>query len=179
MVKSWKAFDSDFWNAIDFYTLIPSQTWNPRIRSTVSPKTLSSIYVLFSSFHPLIFIFILQAYLRCHVGGTDEPGGNDANHDGRKPYSLWCYCEALADLQYVLYPSLSSSSPISDSFVGIDKHLPKPQRRGAIIILGMLALAKRSVLTDKVDVMLRVGLGPLGKVRIKTWILSCTLHSLR
>ncbi|KAF8155920.1 non-SMC mitotic condensation complex subunit 1-domain-containing protein [Crassisporium funariophilum] len=42
-------------------------------------------------------------------------------------------------------------------------HLPKPQRRGAIIILGMLALAKRSVLTDKVDVMLKVGLGPLGK----------------
>lgn len=32
----------------------------------------------------------------------------------------------------------------------------------------MLALAKRSVLTDKVGVMLRVGLGPLGKVRIKS-----------
>ena len=33
----------------------------------------------------------------------------------------------------------------------------------------MLALAKRSVLTDKVTVMLRVGLGPLGKVRIKSF----------
>ena len=50
------------------------------------------------------------------------------------------------------------------SFPGKEKHLPKPQRRGAIIILGMLALAKRSVLTDKVDVMLKIGLGPLGKV---------------
>lgn len=48
---------------------------------------------------------------------------------------------------------------------GAERHLPKPQRRGAIIILGMLALAKRSVLADKVDVMLKVGLGALGKVR--------------
>ncbi|KAF9479751.1 hypothetical protein BDN70DRAFT_833871 [Pholiota conissans] len=44
-----------------------------------------------------------------------------------------------------------------------EKHLPKPQRRGAITILGMLALSKRSILTDKVEVMLKVGLGPLGK----------------
>ena len=63
----------------------------------------------------------------------------------------------------------SSRSPhhVSDYLVGKEKPLPKPQRRGAIIILGMLALAKRSVLTDKVAVMLKVGLGPLGKVRIK------------
>ncbi|KAI0038666.1 hypothetical protein FA95DRAFT_1567609 [Auriscalpium vulgare] len=44
-----------------------------------------------------------------------------------------------------------------------DRPLPKQQRRGAIIILGMLALAKRSVVTDKVDVLLRIGLGPMGK----------------
>ncbi|KAF8069057.1 non-SMC mitotic condensation complex subunit 1-domain-containing protein [Lyophyllum atratum] len=44
-----------------------------------------------------------------------------------------------------------------------NKQLPKPQRRGAIIILGMLALAKRSVLTDRVETMLKVGLGPFGK----------------
>jgi condensin complex subunit 1 len=42
--------------------------------------------------------------------------------------------------------------------------LPKAQRRGAIIILGMLALANRNVLTDKVDVLLKIGLGPYGKV---------------
>lgn len=42
--------------------------------------------------------------------------------------------------------------------------MPKPQRRGAIIILGMLALAKRSVVTDRVDTLLRIGLGPFGKV---------------
>ena len=49
---------------------------------------------------------------------------------------------------------------------GKDKHIPKPQRRGAIIILGMLALSKRGILTDKVDVLLKVGLGHLGKVSV-------------
>jgi len=45
-------------------------------------------------------------------------------------------------------------------------NLPKPQRRGAILILGMLALSKKDVLMDKVDVMLKIGLGPKGKVSI-------------
>ncbi|KAJ6448906.1 non-SMC mitotic condensation complex subunit 1-domain-containing protein [Mycena sanguinolenta] len=49
------------------------------------------------------------------------------------------------------------------SVYSINKSLPRAQRRGAIIILGMLALAKRGVLTDHVDVMLKVGLGHLGK----------------
>jgi condensin complex subunit 1 len=38
------------------------------------------------------------------------------------------------------------------------------QRRGAIIILGMLAVAKREVVTERVDTLLKIGLGPLGKV---------------
>lgn len=49
-------------------------------------------------------------------------------------------------------------------FPGAEKRLPNFQRRGAIILLGMLAIAKRSVVADKVDVMLKVGLGALGKV---------------
>ena len=47
---------------------------------------------------------------------------------------------------------------------GSDKPLPKNQRRGAIIILGMLAVARRHIVTEKIDVLLKVGLGPLGKV---------------
>ncbi|KAJ7732950.1 hypothetical protein DFH07DRAFT_990553, partial [Mycena maculata] len=45
----------------------------------------------------------------------------------------------------------------------INKPLPKTQWQGAIIILRMLALAKCGVLTDHVDVMLKVSLGHLGK----------------
>jgi condensin complex subunit 1 len=59
-------------------------------------------------------------------------------------------------------------------YAGSDRPLPKPQRRGAIIILGMLALAKRSVVTDRVDTLLRVGLGPLGKVGNSQISLSLT-----
>lgn len=36
------------------------------------------------------------------------------------------------------------------------------QRRGAIIVLGMLATARREIISEHVDTLLRVGLGPLG-----------------
>ena len=52
------------------------------------------------------------------------------------------------------------------TIIGSDKPLPRNQRRGAIIILGMLAVARRHIVTERVDVLLRVGLGPLGKVDI-------------
>ncbi|KAF8207249.1 non-SMC mitotic condensation complex subunit 1-domain-containing protein [Mycena galopus ATCC 62051] len=55
----------------------------------------------------------------------------------------------------------------------INKSLPKTQRQGAIIILGMLALAKRGVLTDHVDVMLKVGLGHLGKADLTLARYTC------
>ncbi|KAK2461131.1 hypothetical protein APHAL10511_006658 [Amanita phalloides] len=51
--------------------------------------------------------------------------------------------------------------------------LPKAQRRGAIIILGMIALAKRNVLTDHVDVMLKVGLGSWGKADLGLARFTC------
>lgn len=48
-----------------------------------------------------------------------------------------------------------------------NREIPKLQRQGAIIILGMLALAKREVVTEGVDALLRIGLGPLGMVRAR------------
>jgi condensin complex subunit 1 len=41
--------------------------------------------------------------------------------------------------------------------------IQKSQRRGAIVILSMLAKAKTKIVSDKIDVMLRIGLGSLGK----------------
>ncbi|WWC85617.1 uncharacterized protein L201_000481 [Kwoniella dendrophila CBS 6074] len=43
-----------------------------------------------------------------------------------------------------------------------DQEIPKPQRQGAIIILGMLGLARREVVTERVEALLKIGLGPLG-----------------
>ncbi|KAI9479008.1 condensin complex non-SMC subunit Cnd1 [Coemansia sp. RSA 989] len=42
------------------------------------------------------------------------------------------------------------------------KPLPPAQRRGAIIILGMLAQANRAIVTDDIDLYLRIGLGKYG-----------------
>ncbi|KAI9306089.1 non-SMC mitotic condensation complex subunit 1-domain-containing protein [Cunninghamella echinulata] len=42
-------------------------------------------------------------------------------------------------------------------------HIPKKQRRGSIIILGMLAKANTDVVSEKIDLMLNIGLGPIGK----------------
>jgi hypothetical protein len=47
---------------------------------------------------------------------------------------------------------------------GADKDIPRSQRRGAIVILGMVAVARRQVVTERIDTLLNVGLGPLGKV---------------
>lgn len=70
---------------------------------------------------------------------------------------------------------LSSSYQTEFSPLASPMHLPKEQRRGAIIILGMLAIAKpRDVLGDRVEVMLKVGLGKLGKV-----CAHVTFHSFR
>lgn len=49
-----------------------------------------------------------------------------------------------------------------------DRSLPKPQRRGAVVILGMLALARRSVIADRTDALMKTGLGKLGQVRSRT-----------
>ncbi|KAH7345411.1 non-SMC mitotic condensation complex subunit 1-domain-containing protein [Rhizoctonia solani] len=44
-----------------------------------------------------------------------------------------------------------------------DKDIPQSQRRGAIVILGMIAVAKQKVVTERIDTLLQVGLGPIGK----------------
>lgn len=51
-----------------------------------------------------------------------------------------------------------------EALLGTDKDISRQQRRGAIIILGMIAGAKRQIVTDHVDTLLKVGLGPRGKV---------------
>ncbi|KAI8991499.1 non-SMC mitotic condensation complex subunit 1-domain-containing protein [Mycotypha africana] len=51
--------------------------------------------------------------------------------------------------------------------------IQKSQRRGAIIILGMLAKAKTSIVADKIDVMLKIGLGFLGKADLELAKYTC------
>ncbi|KAI0723732.1 non-SMC mitotic condensation complex subunit 1-domain-containing protein [Cerioporus squamosus] len=53
------------------------------------------------------------------------------------------------------------------------RSLQRAQRRGAIIILGMLALAKRQVVADRVDTLVKIGLGDLGKVDLTLARYTC------
>ncbi|KAF9428681.1 Condensin complex subunit [Podila epigama] len=53
------------------------------------------------------------------------------------------------------------------------KEIPNPQRRGAIIILGMLAKAKPDIVSQKIDVILRIGLGKHGKSDLALARYSC------
>ncbi|KAF7319328.1 Condensin complex subunit 1 [Mycena chlorophos] len=53
------------------------------------------------------------------------------------------------------------------------RNIPPEQRRGAIMILGMLAVARRSVVADHVGVMLKIGLGRLGRDDLKLARYTC------
>lgn len=46
---------------------------------------------------------------------------------------------------------------------GVNKEISRAQRRGAIIVLGMIAVASPEIVVKEVDTMLRVGLGQLGR----------------
>lgn len=53
------------------------------------------------------------------------------------------------------------------------KEISKTQRRGAIIILGMLALADSDIVARELDTLLNIGLGPLGKSDLELARYSC------
>lgn len=59
-------------------------------------------------------------------------------------------------------PTVAHSNP------GANQKIPSDQRRGSIIILGMLGVAKpEEVLKPQVELMLKVGLGKMGKVNLR------------
>ncbi|KAG0208089.1 Condensin complex subunit [Mortierella sp. GBA30] len=53
------------------------------------------------------------------------------------------------------------------------KDIPNPQRRGAIIILGMLAKAKSDIVAQKIETILKIGLGKHGKADLALARYSC------
>ncbi|KAI8393588.1 non-SMC mitotic condensation complex subunit 1-domain-containing protein [Radiomyces spectabilis] len=85
----------------------------------------------------------------------------------------------LTSLEQVL-STLMPDSVISDQVIyklwsvyAFKGNIPKSQRRGAIIILGMLAKANTEIISGKIDLLLRVGLGRLGKADLSLAKYSC------
>ncbi|KAF8309106.1 hypothetical protein DL93DRAFT_2063311 [Clavulina sp. PMI_390] len=73
---------------------------------------------------------------------------------------------SLEELMRTLYEDGRVSGDVVDTLWQVysaDREIPRFQRRGAIIVLGMFALAKGEIVTDRVDTLLRIGLGPLGR----------------
>ncbi|KAJ2958011.1 hypothetical protein NQZ79_g6363 [Umbelopsis isabellina] len=53
------------------------------------------------------------------------------------------------------------------------REIPKPQRQGAILVLGMLAKAKTEIVSEKIDVLLKIGLGALGRADLTLAKYTC------
>ncbi|KAK3842793.1 MAG: armadillo-type protein [Linnemannia gamsii] len=85
-------------------------------------------------------------------------------------------------LTVIVTDSLTGSNDISISDEVVEKlwqvyshhkDIPNPQRRGAIIILGMLAKAKSDIVANKIETILRIGLGKHGRADLALARYSC------
>lgn len=56
---------------------------------------------------------------------------------------------------------------------GAEKEIPRAQRRGAIIVLGMIAAARRHIVTNRIDEIIRIGFGKRGKADLVLAKYSC------
>lgn len=59
----------------------------------------------------------------------------------------------------------------------VNRAIPRSQRRGAIIVLGMLAVSKRDIVSDRLDLLLSIGLGPIGSKDIVLMKYTCVALS--
>lgn len=115
----------------------------------------------------------------------DAPGsfsGNDAaNFIARNMISL-TFGATPAELTSLeqLLSTMVKAGHVSDLVVsklwqvyGVNKDISKAQRRGAIIVLGMIAVADPNMVVKETDTMLRVGLGPLGRADLMLARFTC------
>ncbi|KAF9959343.1 Condensin complex subunit [Modicella reniformis] len=85
-------------------------------------------------------------------------------------------------LSIIVADSMANTSDITISDEVIEKlwqvyshskDIPNPQRRGAIIILGMLAKAKPDIVAQKIETILKIGLGKHGRADLALARYSC------
>ncbi|ORY02109.1 hypothetical protein K493DRAFT_387433 [Basidiobolus meristosporus CBS 931.73] len=53
------------------------------------------------------------------------------------------------------------------------KEIPAAQRRGAIVILGMLGKARKEIISERIDLLLKIGLGEYGKTDLSLAKYTC------
>ncbi|TIA70796.1 hypothetical protein E3P91_02896 [Wallemia ichthyophaga] len=55
----------------------------------------------------------------------------------------------------------------------VQKDIPRAQRRGAVIIIGMLAVSRADIVHERIDTLIRIGLGQLGKADLALARYTC------
>lgn len=81
---------------------------------------------------------------------------------GASPAELTSLEQLLATMMKAGYVSSLVVSKLWQVY-GVSRDISRAQRRGAIIIIGMIAAADPSVAVKEIETMLRVGLGPAGR----------------
>ncbi|PIA18386.1 ARM repeat-containing protein [Coemansia reversa NRRL 1564] len=115
---------------------------------------------------------LLESYMQLYLTPSEHfSAAENTSRITRNLISL-TFGATLADLTSLeeLIRTLMADGKISTAVIdklryvyGYSKRrLPPAQRRGAIIILGMLAQARRSIVTDDIDLYLKIGLGSYG-----------------
>src|SRR3989440_6509995 len=115
---------------------------------------------------------LIDCYKGLFVDAPDSFNANDAaNYIARNMISL-TFGATPAELTSLeqLLSTMMKAGHVSDLVIaklwqvyGVQKkEISKTQRRGAIIVLGMLALAEPDVVVKEIESMLRIGLGNLG-----------------
>lgn len=116
---------------------------------------------------------LIDCYKRLFFEAPDSYAENDAaNYIARNMISL-TFGATPAELTSLeqLLSTMMKANHISDLVIsklwqvyGVQKReISKSQRRGSIIVLGMLATAKPDIVVGEMETMLRIGLGNLGR----------------
>ncbi|CAI7608793.1 unnamed protein product [Penicillium manginii] len=82
---------------------------------------------------------------------------------GSTPAELTCLEQLLSTMMKAGHVSEAVIAKLWQVYGIQKKEISKTQRRGSIIVLGMLALADPEVVIKEIEAMLRIGLGGLGK----------------
>ena len=125
---------------------------------------------------------LIDCYKGLFFDAPDSFNGNDtANFIARNMISL-TFGATPAELTSLeqLLSTMFKNGHISEMVIsklwqvyGVQKEISKAQRRGAIIVLGMIALADPEVVVKEIDTMLRVGLGQLGRADLVLARFTC------
>jgi len=126
---------------------------------------------------------LIDVYKRLFFEAPDTYNGNDAaNYIARNMISL-TFGATPAELTSLeqLLATMMRANHVSELVItklwqvyGVQKReISKSQRRGSIIVLGMLATAKPEIVVGEMETMLRIGLGSLGRSDLQLAKYTC------